>query len=106
MDIGRKTVEERTVGIYKQTFTSTCHTHIIAAHLGVGDVLRLTDEHIHIVKLTSFRLVNGRDDNISIGRVAEIFCSRLEHQLLKVGQILCLVGFLEELYATLQVRQT
>ena len=49
-----KSVKQRAVGVYKQPFLGTSYTNIISAKHLIGQLSRLRDKHIHIIKLHPF----------------------------------------------------
>ena len=57
--VGREPVEKRRSGVYEQSLFGSRHTHIIPTQHIVRQTTPIRKEHINVIKLTTFRLVDG-----------------------------------------------
>ena len=73
MLVGRQLAEAIAVGVDKQPVPGAGHAYIISPHQSVVFLEVVGYQHVDVVKLTSFCLVDGRYDNVSTRHVAKVF---------------------------------
>ena len=92
--------------MYEQSLLGSRYANIIPAHNIVCWMKRVCYKHIYVIELTTFRLVNCRNDNICTGKVAKILYRRFKDKLLEICEVFCLVGLLKQFNATLELMKT
>ena len=80
--IGWQLVKQGRTGVYEQSLSCPRHAYIIPTQHFVRQMKWLCKEHIDIIKLTTFRLVDGRNDDIRPSQIAEILYRRLKDKAL------------------------
>ena len=89
--------------MYEQTLLCAGSTHIIPAQHIILDALGFGYEHIDIVILTSFGLMDRRDHYVRARKITEILDRRFEDKFLEVRMIFCFICLFKQRNTPLEI---